>query len=686
MRLLHNMPIRRKLIVITMLTSCLTLLLACVAVVIYEQVTFRTAMVNDLLSTAKMIGDNSSAAISFNDPASAEQTLKSLSADPHIMGGAVYDKEQKPFARYQRAGLPGGFTPPPVGFDGYRFADNQLELFQKIELAGETVGIVYIQSDLGEMRTRLWRYALILLVVMLTASVVAFLLSTRLQRVISEPISHLATVAGTVATNRNYSIRATKQSEDELGRLIDGFNEMLNQIQSRESALQEAHDKLEERVQDRTKALQTEINERKQAEDALRDGEARIRTIVDTALDAVVTMDAAGIVADWNPQAETIFGWPRQAAVGTRLCELIIPHKYRQAHEDGLARFLATGDGPVLNKRIEITALHRDGRELHIELAVTPLKSGRQIAFSAFIRDITERKRAEAELEQAHRQLLDVSRQAGMAEVATGVLHNVGNVLNSVNVSVTLVTENLKKSKVANLGKAVALMREHVADLGTFFTDNPKGKQLPGYLIQLAEHLTAEQGVVLGEVESLRKNIEHMKDIVAMQQSYAKVSGVAEFIKITDLVEDSLRMNAAALARHDIKVVREYEEIPVLLAEKHKVLQILVNLVRNAKYACDESGRSDKQLTVRVTRHQDRVRVALRDNGIGIPPENLTRVFAHGFTTKKTGHGFGLHSGALAAKEMGGSLQAHSDGTGHGATFVLDLPLELNQEPHPKAA
>jgi signal transduction histidine kinase len=248
------------------------------------------------------------------------------------------------------------------------------------------------------------------------------------------------------------------------------------------------------------------------------------------------------------------------------------------------------------------------------------------------------------------------------------------------------VTDSLKKSKAANLGKAVALMREHMADLATFLTDNPKGKQLPGYLSQLAEHLMAEQGVVLNEVESLRKNIEHVKDIVAMQQSYAKVSGVAEIIKVTDLVEDSLRMNAAALARHDIKVVREYEEIPLILAEKHKVLQILVNLVRNAKYACDESGRSDKRLIVRVTHNQDRVRISLNDNGIGIPPENLTRIFAHGFTTKKTGHGFGLHSGALAAKEMGGSLQAQSDGAGHGATFILDLPLELNQEPRVKAA
>jgi signal transduction histidine kinase len=176
------------------------------------------------------------------------------------------------------------------------------------------------------------------------------------------------------------------------------------------------------------------------------------------------------------------------------------------------------------------------------------------------------------------------------------------------------------------------------------------------------------------ELESLRKNIEHIKDIVAMQQSYAKVFGLAEILQVTDLVEDSLRINAAALTRHAVRVIREYEEIPVIAVEKHKVLQILVNLVRNAKYACDESEHADKQLTVRVARHQDRVRITISDNGIGIPPENLTRIFAHGFTTKKTGHGFGLHSGALAAREMGGTLNVHSDGPGQGASFTLELP------------
>jgi signal transduction histidine kinase len=281
------------------------------------------------------------------------------------------------------------------------------------------------------------------------------------------------------------------------------------------------------------------------------------------------------------------------------------------------------------------------------------------------------------ELEQSHKQLVEASRQAGKAEVATSVLHNVGNVLNSINVSVSMLSSQLKNSKIGNVGRAAGMMRERAADLGEFITKDSKGKQLPSYLQHLAEQLDKERNASLEEVNSLAKNINHVKDIVAMQQSYAKVSGATETVKVTELVEDAVRMNASALIRHDVHFFREFdEEIPEITVEKHKVLQILVNLIRNAKQSCDECGRQDKRLTMRVTKGDGRVRISLTDNGVGIPPENLNSIFNHGFTTKKDGHGFGLHSCALAASEMGGSLTVSSDGVNKGATFVLEIPLE----------
>jgi signal transduction histidine kinase len=178
----------------------------------------------------------------------------------------------------------------------------------------------------------------------------------------------------------------------------------------------------------------------------------------------------------------------------------------------------------------------------------------------------------------------------------------------------------------------------------------------------------------LKELELLRGNVEHIKEIVAMQQSYAKVSGVEEVSDVRELVEDSLRMNSGSMSRHGVTVIRNYETVPPMVMEKHKTLQILVNLVRNAQHACDESGRTDKRVTVRVASEASRVKISVTDNGVGIPAENLMRIFNHGFTTRKNGHGFGLHSGALAAKEMGGALTVHSDGRGCGATFTLELP------------
>ena len=289
-------------------------------------------------------------------------------------------------------------------------------------------------------------------------------------------------------------------------------------------------------------------------------------------------------------------------------------------------------------------------------------------------RDITEQKRMQQEVEKTHGQLLLASRQAGMAEVATGVLHNVGNVLNSVNVSATVVTDKVRHTKTSGVAKVAALLDQHKADLAGFITQDFRGQKIPAYLGTLAESLATEQQAMLAELECLRSNIEHITDIVAVQQSYARTSGVIETVSVPELIEDALRINASSLARHDVETVRDFQARLGISTDKHKVMQILVNLVTNAKHACDESSRPDKRITVRTTTDGRSVQIAVIDNGIGIPEENLARIFNHGFTTRKHGHGFGLHSGALAAKELGGSLRVHSDGPGHGATFVLELP------------
>lgn len=291
-------------------------------------------------------------------------------------------------------------------------------------------------------------------------------------------------------------------------------------------------------------------------------------------------------------------------------------------------------------------------------------------------REVAERARAETELESVHGQLVDAARRAGMAEVATGVLHNVGNVLNSINVSSTLLSERLRDSQLTDLRRAVDLMNQHLDDLPAFFTEDEQGRQLPRFLDLLAEHLTQQKHELVEEVRVLNNNVDHVKTIIAMQQSYAGVAGVIVKVKIAELIQDAIRMNSSSLEKYQIQLTCDVGEMPELGVDKHRLLQILINLVANARDALADSDRSDRQLTVRARRQgDDWVRIDVIDNGIGIAPDNLTRIFSHGFTTKKRGHGFGLHSSANAAREMGGALSVHSDGPGCGARFSIELPV-----------
>jgi len=294
---------------------------------------------------------------------------------------------------------------------------------------------------------------------------------------------------------------------------------------------------------------------------------------------------------------------------------------------------------------------------------------------------VTAKERAREELAVTQRSLMLASRQAGMAEVATGVLHNVGNVLTSVNISATLAMEKVANSSAGNLDKVLALFREHKNDLAGFFTHEQKGGQLIEYLEALHENCSAERDQTTRELKTLTQNIEHIKEIVSMQQSYAQTSGVLEMLTPVELIEDALKMHAVGYQRHGVDLKREFSDVPPIVADRHKVLQILTNLLHNAKYACDANQTGDRKITLRLDRvSPNRIKIEVADNGMGIPQENLTRIFSFGFTTRKNGHGFGLHSGALAAKEMGGCLSAQSEGAGKGATFVLELPLNPRSE------
>ncbi|HSU56327.1 MAG TPA: PAS domain S-box protein [Candidatus Dormibacteraeota bacterium] len=1089
--------------VIIMLTSGLALLLACAAFAVYEIYAFHHSLVANLSTLADVLANNAATGLDVDAPASVREDLQALRADPNLVGAAVYDKNNAVFAVYDRKSDRKVFIPPSVGEAGWEFKNNVLRLFRPVDLKGRRIGMLYLEAEPTVLYARLRRYSLISGAVLLSSFLAAFVLSSWLQRFVSGPILQLLDTMRVIAEEKNYAMRATRPGNDELGALVDSFNHMLSQLQTRDAELQAGKNFLEQRVAERTSelasanaSLQQENAERKHAEE-------KVRRMEDLYRRAIRGADAVPYAYDYATRTyifmddgiERLTGY-KPSEMGPQLWKQIVQESIMGGETSGLPkeeaadrvrrgelrtwrcdmRFI-TRDGRMrwvsdasvqnlddegrptgsigilqditerkqlehdLQKRGKITALaaeigvllarqdtlsstlqqcaqtvvkyldaafvrvwilnprenmlelqasaglytHLDGRHSRIPMgnlkvgriaqerkpqftnsvaddplisdhewakregmvgfAGLPLKIGEQIlgviglfsrralaedcieglesvadalalgvvrkqmeeerekffalvenssdfiamstlegapfyinragkkligienhynlgeqklheycdtetwtflsnvvfpavfkngfwegechlqnlktgaaidvhrhsfllknphtgeslciatiqrditerkkaeeslrllssaieqsadnvvitdrkgeikyANPAFLaltgysaeelagqtprllksgqhsaayykilwdrllagkafrgefinrkkngdlfteektitpvtdtdgsikyfvasgRDITERKKTEAEVAALNQQLVIASRQAGMSEVATNVLHNVGNVLNSVNVSTSVLIDKIKGSRVSSLTRVAGLLRENSADLGSFITSNDQGRQVPGFLLTLADHLVSEQEAALHELASLNQNVEHIKDIVSMQQSYARVSGVVESLSVVDLVEDAIRMNSGALAGHDVHLLREYSEIPPINTERHKVLQILINLLRNAKYALDEGQNPDKLLRVRVEDGDGRhIKVSVSDSGVGIPRENLTRIFNHGFTTRKNGHGFGLHGGALAAKELGGSLSAYSDGPGLGATFTLILPYK----------
>jgi PAS domain S-box-containing protein len=630
-------------LVMTLLICGAVLLVAIAGLFTFQVLNFRSNFQRDTVTLAAVIANQSTAAMAFKDEKTATEVVSALEAKPSVVSASLVwpDGTFAHFGKTEKTQAWSEFPPASQ----YRFVGGELLVTQPVKLKGERVGTLYLRSDYRRTFLQLLGfYGEIVGGVMIVSIGLAVFLSSRLGRTITIPVRQLAQTARIVGEKKDYSVRVAVDGRgDELGGLAESFNEMLGRIQSQDAALSLSQQRME--------ALINSI-----------DGIVWERT-PDTFRFTFVSR-----------QSEDILGYPPQTWLDQpnfweeKLQTQDAAKAIKVAHE------MAVRGQPYTNEYRMVAA---DGRTVWIRESGTVLvEKGQPVAMRGIFQDVTRQKLDTEQLDKLNRQLMGTSRLAGMAEVATGVLHNVGNVLNSVSVSATLVADQLRRSKITNLCRATTILREKNGQLAEFLTNDAKGKLLPQYLATVADQVAGEQTKLIAQMKSVGQHIEHIKEIVAMQQSYAKVSGVFETLAVAGLVEDALRMNAAAFDRHGIDLVKEFDEnMPTVCVDRHKVLQILVNLLRNAKYAMDQQTDRARRLVVRLAMAApDRVKITVADNGVGIDPQHLTRIFNHGFTTKKDGHGFGLHSGGNAAKEMGGTLTAHSKGLGHGAEFILELP------------
>ncbi len=289
------------------------------------------------------------------------------------------------------------------------------------------------------------------------------------------------------------------------------------------------------------------------------------------------------------------------------------------------------------------------------------------------VRDQTETRKAEAKVAAIQSQLIEISRRAGMAQVATSVLHSVGNSLTSLSVSASVVLTAMRQSKLGSLARGVNLLAQTQATS----PGDDRARHLPGFLAKVTEALQEEQTEAIVELEGMERTIEQIEAVVRSQQTRAQVGGVAESIVLNELVEDALRFQRGRCEAADVALLVDFAELPRVRVDRARVLEILLNLLANAREAVERAPPSDLRHVLVRTRRVDRDRVAIDviDTGVGIPAENLVDVFAQGFTTKRDGDGFGLHSSACIASELGGGLKAHSEGAGQGACFTLVLPV-----------
>src|SRR6202165_2425895 len=401
----RDISIRQKLQAIVMVTCAVALVVATVVFTFYDRATSLRAKTQDLIVAAEMIGSNSTAALTFHDPGSAHEILSALHAKQHVINACIYDSDGKVFAKYSRDATTVGFSPPPVQGNGTTVIARHMVLFQNIVLKGDSIGTLYIEADLGDLNERLLRFAEIDFVVLLGSLAVAFVLSYRLQRVISGPIQALADTALAVIAQENYSIRAKKQGQDEIGSLFDQFNSMLDRIQQRDIALQRAHDDLERRVEERTSYL---------------------NALIENSPLAIMVLDSAQKVELCNPAFEHLFQYTRQEVIGKPVDGLL-------ADGASLLEARTISHRGRLDEPVNLVTRRRrrDRTLVDVELHTVGLVVNAEVVGSLVIyQDISVRKRAEEAMRQAKEAAEAASR--AKSEFLANMSHEIRTPMNGI--------------------------------------------------------------------------------------------------------------------------------------------------------------------------------------------------------------------------------------------------------------
>jgi two-component system sensor histidine kinase/response regulator len=615
MYFLSSTSIRQKLQGIVMVACTVALLVAMATLTLYDRATFLRGKTEDLVASAQMIGSNSTAALAFGDQISGREILSGLHAKTHVERACIYDKEGRVFAKYSRDALGEASCPAAAQRSGEWIEGRSMVLFQPIRYKAETIGSIFIGSDLGDLDDRLIRFALIAFSVLIGSLAIAFVLSSRLQRVISGPIQELAHTAQSISSDENYTRRAAKCSDDEIGVLFDQFNGMLDRIEQRDAALRKAHDELELRVDERTRELQKEVLERKQAEVALENQRAFLNSLIENSPVAIVARDADHHVQMCNPAFENLFLYRQAEIVGRSLRELIT----NPETEDRSALRLEEPVHQVAKR------LRSDGSEIDVEILAVPLTiAGKASGRLSLFQDVTERKRAEEAMQRAKEAAEAASR--AKSEFLANMSHEIRTPMNGIMGMTELVLDTELDTEQRNYLNVAKVSADSLLSL----------------INDILDYSKIEAGKL--EVDSIDFNLGNcLGETMKTLSLRAHQKGLELAFEIDPHVPDGL------------------------IGDPGRLRQIVVNLVGNAVKFTEQGEVVLRVLPESRSSEAIELHFVVTDTGIGIAADKQTAIFeafkqADGSMTRKYGGtGLGLTISSRLVELMGGRLWVESE-------------------------
>ena len=628
---LRNFSVRGKLTAIIMITSSVAVLVACTVFAFYDLTTFWRSLESELGTVAEITGSNMTAALTFGDVKAANETLSSLSIQTHIVEACVYKADGTVLAEFRRDGSKESFIPPAPLPDQTLFASGHMLVFRQVRLDGEVIGSIYLKSDLGELHSRIALFSAIVLAVFILSLVISFLLAARLQLLISEPIGQLALTAHEVSVKKDYSLRVAKGNNDEIGLLVDTFNEMLEQIEHREAALQGAHDGLELRVDERTRELQKEVADRTRAEQELEDRKRFLNSLIESLPIAIAAIDNDGAVEMCNPAFEALFLYSQKAILGRLLGELVTNSESRPELESN-RKILLQGEGVHLVTRRS----RRDGSLVDVEVHSVPLGSeGKRKGGLLLYQDITERKLAE--------EAMRLAKEA--AEAAS----------------------NAKSEFLANMSHEIRTPMNGILGMTELTLDTELSSEQREYL-----------GMVKASADSLLTLLNDILDFSKIEAGKLDLD-LTQF-PLRESLGETLKILGIRAHQKSLELAWQVaEDVPeYVVGDLGRLRQTLVNLIGNALKFTE---RGEVLLLVEKLRDLPKeveLQFSIRDTGIGIAKEKQSEIFApftqaDGSTTRLYGGtGLGLGIAARLAEMMGGKIWVDSK-LGRGSTFYFTV-------------